>query len=75
MVSFDLSELINKSGLSTSTKKIQDLLYDLSSQTQTYLENVLKLRSGIKPDEGYYISNSEISNDLSFFVRDMIISG
>ena len=37
MVTFDLTDVLNKSGLTIKSKEIQELLYQLSTQSASYL--------------------------------------
>lgn len=71
MVTFDLTDILEKSGLMVNSKEIQDLLYQLSTQSASYMSNVYNLRTGKKPGEGALLS--DIGNEyIANFVGEVI---
>lgn len=73
MVTFDLTDVLNKSGLTIKSKEIQELLYQLSTQSASYMSNVYNLRTGKVPSKGALLSdqgNEYVAN----FVSEVIIN-
>jgi hypothetical protein len=73
MIKFDLSEILEQSGLSIFTNDIQSLLYTLSVQTTNYLAYSGNLRTGVKPDEGQLISNLPYPDATKEFISRAIL--
>ena len=69
MVRFDLSDIINESGLSSSFKEIEDLAYKLSVQSSEYIANTKNLTIGLTPSEGLLIAKLPDTDKTAGFIN------
>lgn len=69
MIKFDLSEILNDSGLNTSFNEICKLAYTLSVRSSEYSENTKNLTVGLKPTEGLPVSTLPDFDPTSMFIK------
>lgn len=69
MIKFDLTEIINDSGLNVSFNELYDLARTLSVRSSEYIENTKNLTVGLKPTEGLSISKLPESDPTPSFIK------
>lgn len=69
MIKFDLTEILNDSGLNVSFNEMYDLARTLSVRSSEYIENTKNLTVGLKPTEGLSISKLPISDPTLPFIK------
>lgn len=69
MIKFDLTEILNDSGLNVSFNEMYDLARTLSVRSSEYIENTKNLTVGLKPTEGLSISKLPISDPTMPFIK------
>lgn len=70
MVNFELSEILNDSGLTSSLDAINELANKISLQTSEYINNTKNQTTGIRPNSGTSIVNLPVSDKTSFFINN-----
>lgn len=68
MVSFDLTSILDQSGIPVDLKMIQEFGYALRKDVQQFVGNISNLTVGLSPSEGVSVSNLPEAS----FIRDFI---